>query len=287
MAFMKLGVSCAVLDDEGRILLSRRGDFGSWNLPTGRLDPGEAIADAAAREAYEETGLKVEIERPVGLYYQQGWGRMNVLFLARPIGGELRQQTDETTANGFFALDELPDNLFGDFMVAHVAQGGVHQHTLETPEDVLRDLRRKLARRWVSNLLRGRPEPRWHKYDVNAGLIIQDTSGQRVMSVPIGAEQWILRTSLDGKVAPWDALSNLLAEQCNWPDLDIQWVGLVQNLELERILFVFKTTVPDSAYCSQLRWTYLGSGELLALDRAYVTQTRQNPGGVWTTVHER
>lgn len=287
MSFMKLGVSCAVIDEEGRILLSRRGDFGTWNLPTGRLDEGETLADAARREAFEETGIECEIERPVGLYYQQGRDRMNVLFLARPMGGELLQHTDETTANGFFAVDALPDNLFGDFMIADLAEGGVHQHTLETPEEVLRDLRRKLARRWIGNLLRGKPEPRWHRFDVNAGLIVQDTSGQRVMSVPIGGEQWILRTALDGKLAPWQALGNLMNEQCKWPDLDIQWVGIVQNLEMNRLLFVFKTVVPDAAYCSQLRWTYLASGELLALDRSYVNQTRQNPGEVWTVVHQR
>lgn len=283
---MHLGVACAVIDEDGRILLSRRGDFDVWNLPTGRLDSGETLAHAAEREVFEETGIECQIERPLGLYFQQGRQRLNTLFLASPVGGQLHQRTDETTANRFFAPDDLPDNIFGDFMIDHVYQGGTHLFTLETPPEVLREVRRKLAIRWVFNLLRGKPEPSWPNMDVNAALIIQDTSGQRVATVPINNEQWILRAPLKGDFAPWQLLANQLNEQCNWHDLHIDWVGLVQNPSVDRVLFVFRSIVPDDWFCSQLRWTYLASGDILPLDRSYIDLTREQPDAIWTIIHD-
>ncbi|MDQ7036164.1 MAG: NUDIX domain-containing protein [Anaerolineae bacterium] len=99
---MRLGTRVAVINEKNEILLSKRGDFGTWALPGGRVDSGELIHESAAREVREETGLEVKIERAVGLYYQQGRSRTNVLYRAKPIGGELLSKTDETLANQYF-----------------------------------------------------------------------------------------------------------------------------------------------------------------------------------------
>ena len=45
-----------VYNAEGKILLIFRRDF--WDLPKGKIDPGESKAAAAVREVEEETGLK-------------------------------------------------------------------------------------------------------------------------------------------------------------------------------------------------------------------------------------
>lgn len=52
----------AFLDDDGRILLGRRSDDGSWCLPSGRLEPGESFAECARRECLEELGREVELD---------------------------------------------------------------------------------------------------------------------------------------------------------------------------------------------------------------------------------
>lgn len=57
-------VSVTVLDGEGRVLLLRRRPErgGFWQIITGRLEPGETPAQAAAREVREETGQQMVVE---------------------------------------------------------------------------------------------------------------------------------------------------------------------------------------------------------------------------------
>ncbi|MBS9477248.1 NUDIX hydrolase [Ancylobacter radicis] len=55
-----LATSAAVFR-EGRVLLARRGQppaRGVWTLPGGRVEPGETLAEAAAREVMEEVGVR-------------------------------------------------------------------------------------------------------------------------------------------------------------------------------------------------------------------------------------
>lgn len=52
-----------VVDDRGYWLMMRRG--GRWDLPKGHLEPGETLAECAAREICEETGVVARVERPL------------------------------------------------------------------------------------------------------------------------------------------------------------------------------------------------------------------------------
>ncbi len=65
------GVGCgaAILRD-GRLLLVKRlkaPEAGCWNLPGGKVDFGERVADAVVREVAEELGVDIELTRPLGV----------------------------------------------------------------------------------------------------------------------------------------------------------------------------------------------------------------------------
>ena len=109
--------TAVVLDDDGRALLGRRSDTGTWALPGGIVDPAEQPADAAIREVFEETGVvavperlfAVTVSRPFS--YPNG-DQVQYLDLAcrcRAIGGEARVNDSESTEVGWHALDSLPE----------------------------------------------------------------------------------------------------------------------------------------------------------------------------------
>lgn len=117
-------VGAIVVDDEGRLLLIRRGrppSAGTWSLPGGRVEPGETTYAAIVREVAEETGLVVVPERVVGRVERPGLsgtdehGRPTsttysiVDFRCRWVGGTLRVGDDAAEARfvSYAALCEL------------------------------------------------------------------------------------------------------------------------------------------------------------------------------------
>lgn len=92
-----LSVRALVRDRDGRCLVirrSRESSFwpGRWDLPGGKLDPGETFDGALVREVKEETGLDVGLAEFAGA---AGWElpHIRLVFVcmtADIIGGELR-----------------------------------------------------------------------------------------------------------------------------------------------------------------------------------------------------
>jgi len=57
-----------LFNDEGKVLLQKRGDSGKWGFPGGAIELGETPEETAVRELKEETGLDVEVESLIGIY---------------------------------------------------------------------------------------------------------------------------------------------------------------------------------------------------------------------------
>ncbi|GAB2834753.1 NUDIX domain-containing protein [Microbacterium insulae] len=61
------GVVWRIVDGKLRVLLIHRTRYRDVTLPKGKVDPGEMLAETAAREIFEETGIRVALGAPVGV----------------------------------------------------------------------------------------------------------------------------------------------------------------------------------------------------------------------------
>jgi len=105
-----------LVDDEGRLLLVRRGvepGRGQWGLPAGFGEEGESPEETAIRETREETGVEVAIDELLGVY---GFGDQFVpsgvliLFAAHRIAGK-PIAGDDAEKVGLFGPHELPTQI--------------------------------------------------------------------------------------------------------------------------------------------------------------------------------
>jgi len=58
--FIQTGAAIIIRNENGQILLQERTDRNKWGLPGGCQDLGEDLRITAVREAYEETGIKLD-----------------------------------------------------------------------------------------------------------------------------------------------------------------------------------------------------------------------------------
>ena len=115
----RLTVDAVILDREkNSIVLVKRGIYpfeGMWALPGGFVEYKETVENATIREAKEETGLDIEIERMVGVYSDPERDprghTVAVTFLCRRVGGELNAGDDAADAKEF-KIKEMPEMAF-------------------------------------------------------------------------------------------------------------------------------------------------------------------------------
>ena len=110
---------CAVRGPEGQLLLVRRRDCGTWELPGGQVDVGETAEDAAVRETLEEAGVSVVVTGMVGLFTDPGHvvrsasgtvrQQFVVVFHARAVAGTPHGDAHETSEAAWVELSRLPE----------------------------------------------------------------------------------------------------------------------------------------------------------------------------------
>ena len=109
----KVAAAGALFNEEGRVLLMQRADNRLWALPGGMVEVGETAAQAAEREFWEETGVRVRAERLIGIYDNRAYGGRapfqlySVTFMCSHVFGT-PHPTSEALDVSYFAEDALP-----------------------------------------------------------------------------------------------------------------------------------------------------------------------------------
>lgn len=139
----KIGVRAAVFDADGRILMVREiHDAHRWSLPGGWAEPGQTVAESAAREVMEETGY---IVRPVKL--AAVWDRarhqhppaaysITRCFFICSLAGGTPSPSEETSEIAWFAEEAIPPDLSTPRILPHqIARMFAHYRDPALPTD--------------------------------------------------------------------------------------------------------------------------------------------------------
>ena len=99
---------CALINSDAELFALRRIKRGWWELPGGKVRDGETLAQAADREAFEETGSTVKIVNPQSpidqfLFSHNGQEYSYTTFRAEPSSGRPKvTETDVHDESGYF-----------------------------------------------------------------------------------------------------------------------------------------------------------------------------------------
>jgi len=106
----KVAVGTIITTGNSQLVLVRRAiepGYGLWVFPGGFVDRGEDLASAAVREAREECGLDVRLDRLVNIYSYADAAVIIVVYAATMMGGELCHD-DECLEAKLFHPRDLP-----------------------------------------------------------------------------------------------------------------------------------------------------------------------------------
>ncbi|HEX2911758.1 MAG TPA: NUDIX domain-containing protein [Chloroflexia bacterium] len=110
-------VAVVLVENEDRLLLGRRNHNpgkGLWSFPSGYVNRGEKVEEAAIREVKEETNLDVRLKGLLGVYSENGSPVVLTVYRAEMSNQrqELLPQEEEVMELAFFALNDLPELAF-------------------------------------------------------------------------------------------------------------------------------------------------------------------------------
>lgn len=104
---------CIILN-EGKVFLIQRSlndDFepGTFAFPGGKVEGGELPVAGAARELFEETGLRTEFIEEVSIEQNEDGSTSHYFIVG--VSGEMQLEEDEIASAEWFPIDALPENI--------------------------------------------------------------------------------------------------------------------------------------------------------------------------------
>lgn len=127
-----VSVAGIVVRDDDRVLVIRRDDNGHWEAPGGVLELDESFEEGVRREVFEETGLKVTVERLTGVYKNLTHGIVALVYRCRPADDGV-YPTAEAREVRWMTREEVKSAMNPAFAVRVL--DAFHQHTQSRVHD--------------------------------------------------------------------------------------------------------------------------------------------------------
>ncbi|KAD3338002.1 hypothetical protein E3N88_33523 [Mikania micrantha] len=117
----RVGVGAFVMNENGEVLVvqEKSGKFqgtGIWKFPTGVVDEGEDICDAAVREVKEETGINTKFVEILAFRqsHKSFFNKSDLFFMCmlQPISFDIQKQEREIEAAQWMAFEEYAAQAF-------------------------------------------------------------------------------------------------------------------------------------------------------------------------------
>lgn len=119
--YVGVGVGAIVVDDDGKVFLSQRGEQatnerGTWEFPGGKVHFGDTLQETLKREFMEEYGMTLEIMALLSvddhILEDEGQHWVSPTYIARSVGAEPQiLEPHKCSAIGWFDIDDLPQPL--------------------------------------------------------------------------------------------------------------------------------------------------------------------------------
>lgn len=130
MATYFLAGHALIMRDDGKVLITKRGDHddympGTWDLPGGTADGGETLEDATRREVKEEVGLEIVIESPIFTFTnlsQPNRETLVVIYLVQHAGEDIALNPDEHSQYKWVTLADIATFNTTPFLTAFVQE---------------------------------------------------------------------------------------------------------------------------------------------------------------------
>lgn len=257
-----LGVAAGALiqDEQGRVLLQRRGDDGRWGEPGGGVNPGEDFLSGVRRELLEETGLDCPNLTWLGL--EDGVQSGERMFLRYPNGHEMcivdllfhgtlpaaaladarPDDSGETLDLQWFLLDDLPalsSNINRNNInilrrragLPELPMGPVPPLDLSRSRTFWRDFRQLVG-------------PEVPLYLPGSSVLVTDAAGRLLLLKHTHSGAWVLP---GGKLDPGESLEDCARRELfEETGLSVQGLKRVQLLAGPEFRFTDRTGVWDS-----------------------------------------
>jgi ADP-ribose pyrophosphatase YjhB (NUDIX family) len=219
---MRMTASSIVTNEAGELLLIQRDDIRTFDVPGGGMDPGELPPEAAARETFEETGLRVRPSQLLGIYHwpNEPHAFLSFYFRCELLGGTI-QTSEETPSVAFVAPNALPSRILPmhrqriRHSLAHV---GEQPLCLAQPMTLTQKAGKKVLGRILFPLQRWRrrrggqqPWPEPEPWQMAAFTIIRNAAGAVLWIKRMDKDLWNLpggdgnkRNGGEIEEAPWE-----------------------------------------------------------------------------------